>query len=88
MNKITEMIEPIHDLGNLKLTVEYSAGSSTKEIEFESIQVSEDNNLPLEKRKLAEKFLENGLEEELVRKLAKHYQGTDIVFLPNHYEIS
>jgi hypothetical protein len=88
MQLIKEMTEIVGNLGEVNLEVEYSAGESPNEIEFEAIRVSDKNNLSLEEKKKVEKILECGLEETLVKKLVYHYKGSGIVFSPNHYDIA
>lgn len=59
-------------------------GNDIVEFEYTTIRPSVD--LSLEEQNSLFKFLENGIEEDIVRFLVDHYKGTSINFSPNEYQ--
>jgi hypothetical protein len=82
--QITDDIDGV----DVVIDITYSAGEGENELEFEYSQAEAKANPKLDEEELrvVNKILECGMEEKYVKCLVDYYRGTDIVFLPNHYE--
>lgn len=68
---------------NVILDVEYSAGDSDLDLEYECVRVSDENNFSKKQVSEIEEILESGMYEDVIFILEKLYKNSEINFIVN-----